>query len=88
MTKYKAIPVAANSTVTIPGSFIRGFIPTSAGNWEFTFKFENGADVTLPEIPVHANAVALLVEMDAFCGTIGASSVTTSNNGAGILLVA
>ena len=88
MSKYKAIPVAANTTVEIPGSCVYGFIPTATGNWAFTFKFENGPDVALPAIPVHANAVGLLCEMKAFSGTVGRSSVTTSSGGAGILLVA
>lgn len=87
MSKYKAIPVAANSTVEIPGSCVYGFIPTATGSWTFTFRFGTGPDVTLPAIPVHANGVGLLCEMKAFSGTVGRSSVTTSTGGAGILLV-
>jgi hypothetical protein len=84
---YKAVPVAANSTVTIQGSRIGGFIPTAAGTWTFTLRQEGVADVVLPGIAVAAGGVGTDVDFPIFVGTTGRSSVTTSGGGAGILLV-
>lgn len=84
---YKAVAVAANSTLTIPGSKIGGFVPTAAGTWTFTLRFESGPDLVLPGIAVPAGNVGLLTKLPIQTGTIAASSVTTSGGGAGILLV-
>lgn len=86
---YKAVPVAANSTVTILGSRIGGFIPTTAGTWSFTLRFGDGApDLTLPNIVVPAGQLSLTHEIPIFVGNVQRSTVTTSGGAAGILLVA
>ena len=84
---YKAVPVAANSTVVITGSRIGGFVPTVAGTWTFTLRQENVPDLVLPAIAVGADQVGTLVELPIFVGTTARSSVTTSGGSAGILLM-
>lgn len=81
---YKAIPVAANSTVNISSSRIGGFIPTASGTWTFTFVID-GVSTTFSDIPVHASNVGLFHKFPAFVGTDARSSVTTTSNGEGIL---
>lgn len=82
----KAVPVGANATVTILGSKICGFVPTAAGTWTFTLRFnDNAPDVVLPGITVAAGNVGLFHKLPIFVGTVGRSSVTTSAGGAGIL---
>lgn len=82
----RALPVGVNSTVTIPGSKICGFVPTAAGTWTFTLRFGDGApDVALPAITVQAGNVGLFHKLPIFIGTVARSSVTTAGGGAGIL---
>ena len=83
---YKAVAVAADSTVTIQGSSIGGFVPTAAGTWTFTLRQEGVADVVLPAITVQAGNVGLLHKLPIFVGTVARASVTTASGGAGILL--
>jgi hypothetical protein len=83
---YKAVPVAANSTVNIPGSRIGGFVPTAAGTWTFTLRADGNPDLVLPGIAVPAGNVGLRVDLPVYVGSNYLSSVTTSGGGAGILL--
>lgn len=84
---YKAVPVAADTTVVIGGSRIGGFLPTATGVWTFTIRQENAPDVVLPGITVAASGVGRDVALPIFVGTTGRASVTTSSGGAGILFV-
>ena len=87
LPKYKAVPVAANSTVAISGSVVGGFIPTATGTWTFTIVLDNGTNLVLPGITVPAGNIGLYHQFPAFVGTSARSSVTTTTNGAGILFV-
>ena len=51
---YKAVPVGVDSTVTIPGSRVGGFIAATAGSIQFTIRQENVPDVVLPAVPLSA----------------------------------
>lgn len=81
---YKAIAVAANSTVSITASRIAGFIPTATGTWTFTLIID-GITTVFPGITVPAGNVGLFHAFPAFSGTSQRSSVTTTTSGAGIL---
>ena len=85
----KPVPVAADSTVTIIGAKICGFVPTAAGTWTFTLRYGDGApDLVLPGIAVPAGNVGLFHKLPIFVGTVARSSITTSGGGAGILCMA
>jgi hypothetical protein len=85
--KAKPIPVGVDSTVTIQSSAIKGFVPTAAGTWTFTLRYNDGApDITLPGIPVQTGNIGLFHKLPIFAGTVARSSVTTSGGGAGILI--
>ena len=79
---YKAVPVGVNSTVTIQGSRVGGFIAATAGSIQFTIRRENGPDVVLPAVPVPAGQEW---DIEFFAGTVGRSTITTSGGCSGIL---
>lgn len=79
---YKAVPVEVNSTVTILGSRIGGFIAATAGSIQFTLRQENLPDTTLPAVPLSAGQEW---DIEFFAGTTGRSTITTSGGCSGVL---
>ena len=79
---YKAVPVGVDSTVTIPGSRVGGFIAATAGSIQFTIRQENVPDVVLPAVPLSAGQEW---DIEFFAGTTGRSTITTSAGCSGIL---
>ena len=79
---YKAVPVEVNSTVTILGSRIGGFIAATGGSIQFTLRQENLPDTALPAVPLSAGQEW---DIEFFAGTTGRSTITTSGGCSGIL---
>lgn len=79
---YKAVPVGVNTTVTILGSRVGGFIAATSGSIQFTIQQENAPDVTLPAVPLSAGQEW---DIGFFVGTTGRSSITTTGGCSGIL---
>ena len=79
---YKAVPVGVDSTVTIRGSRVGGFIAATGGAIQFTIRNENTPDVVLPAVPLTTGQEW---DIEFFAGTVGRSTITTSGGCSGIL---
>lgn len=79
---YKAVAVGVDSTVTIQGSRIGGFIAATGGSIQFTLRKENLPDTVLPAVPLSAGQEW---DIEFFAGTTGRSTITTSGGCSGIV---
>jgi hypothetical protein len=82
MSTYKALPVGVNTTVTLNGSKICGFLAATTGTVAITIRQENTPDVVLPTFPVTAG---VWVDLPVFIGTVARSTITTAGGASGIL---
>jgi hypothetical protein len=83
---YKPVPVPVDGTVTILGSKILGFMPSTAGNITITIIQGDGRPLlTLPAIPVTPGN---LCELPIFVGTAALSTLVAAGGASGVLLSA
>lgn len=76
-----ALPIAANSTVNLPGPGITGFACVATGTLTITRRNENGTDtVILNAMPVTAGQ---WIDLPFYVGQSGLSTATTAGGAAG-----
>lgn len=80
----KALPVGVNSTVTLRGAHLAGFVAATAGQIVITIRQENAPDVVLPAIPV---AAGQWVDLPFFVGTTSRSTLETTGGASGVVAI-